>query len=216
MRIHVLHIPGMTGQGLLDNWFAQGLRQAGLDRVDVLNWPEARYRMLFNLRNREQHLAAAKEVAQHFEQARQRDPDAVQVITAHSTGAMITLDTLSTFDQPVVDQAWLLAAAVHHQYDLRPALSGAKRLINVHSARDVLALGAGTAVFGNADGPKGDSAGRVPFVGPGHDDPRVEQIAYDPRWSWTGNLGLHISVLFGTFARSVLVPEIRRRAQEAA
>ena len=212
MAIRVIHLPGMSGQGPLDNWFATGLRKAGLDDVQVINWPKSRLMMLFNLRNRNQHMTAARNLAGDLQQYHQRHPNHQQIITAHSTGAMVTLDTLSLLDAPIVSQAWLLAAAVHCEIDLTRALGGVKRIVNVYSPRDMLLLGAGTAIFGNADGVRGDSAGRVPFRGPGAEDDHVEQLPYNPLWSKSGNLGWHTSVLVGTFAEKVLGPMILARA----
>jgi hypothetical protein len=206
----------MSGAGPLDRWFARGLGRSGLGRVEVINWPRTRAWMLHNLRNREQHLRAARELADRLIAMHRREPRVELVVTAHSTGVMVTLDALARLGEPIVAQAWFLAAAVHRSSDLRPALGGVRRLCNLYSWRDVLALGMGTAVFGNADGLRGESAGRQPFVGPGSDDERVEQIAYDPRWRRTGNLGLHTTVLYGTFARGVLAPMIRRRLRGAA
>lgn len=215
MSIRIIHLPGMSGRGLLDDGFARGLRQAGFEDVQVIDWPRARYRLLFNLRNRGQHSRAAGELAEQLREHKAREPEAIQILTSHSTGAMVVLDTLSMLDEPIVSQAWLLAAAVHSEFDLRPALAGAGRLVNVYSPRDVLLLGAGTAIFGNADGRRGHSAGRLAFGGPGSDDSRVEQIAYDPQWAGSGNLGGHTSVLVGRFATTVIGPMLLQRIRES-
>ncbi len=213
--IHLLHIPGMSGAGPLDAWFARGLRRSGLGEVEVVNWPKLGLNMLYNLRNRAQHGRAADELAGRVRSIRARSPESAVVVTAHSTGAMVTLEALERLGEPTVAQAWLLAAAVHRGRDLRPALAGlvagTGRLCNVWSPRDVFLLGAGTAMFGNADGPRGESAGRTPFIGPGSDDDRVEQIQYDPRWAKSGHTGFHNTILFGTFAHGVLAPMIRQR-----
>lgn len=110
-----------------------------------------------------------------------------------------------------MDQAWFLNAAVSRSYDLAPALAGTRRLVNVYSESDYFILNLATKVFGSADGEFTDCAGHKPFIGPGSDSDKLEQIAYDKSWLRAGHVGLHTTSLFGPFARDVVLPMILER-----
>lgn len=191
-----------------DRWFVRGLRAGGLSRCRIFNWTRSRW-WLNNLRHREMHRQGAARLARWINRQHHRHPDRPIVLIGHSTGAMVLLDTLAQLEGPQAHAAWLIAAAVSNDYDLRSALEGTQRIVNMHSTGDWLILGAGTKLFGTADGPYQRSAGYTGFTGPGHDDPRLRQVPYDPKWLSCGNLGGHITPLFWRFARNVLGPMIR-------
>jgi hypothetical protein len=212
----VIYLPGMQGEMPGDRWLVRGLVEAGLTDSRIFNWPRSAW-PLTNLRNREGHTAAAHELVHQIRQT--HDPDAPSddvneptrrrvALIGHSTGAMVILDALAMLDAGEVEQAWLLAAAVGAGYDIRPALSKVDRLANVYSPVDWAVLSAGTMLFGTADGQCTAAAGYRGFTGPGHDDPRLTQMRYDPAWLKSGHYGGHLGPLGIPFARQVLGPAI--------
>lgn len=207
----VIYLPGMQGRMLGDRWLTQGLKDAGLSHVQTFNWPRSLW-PLRNLRDRAMHDVAADHLLELIAAERQYHPDRAVVLIGHSTGAMVILDALTRLDQPQVEQAWLIAAAVSCGYDLVGPLAGVKQMVSVHSPWDWAVLGAGTRLFGTADGLNEDAAGFRQFTGPGCDDPRLHQMAYDPAWARTGHLGGHLGPLNRFFARQIMGPMILNRA----
>ena len=203
----VIYLPGMQGAMLSDRWFVRGLRGGGLKRCRTFDWTRSRW-WLVNLRNRRTHRQGAVKLARWIARRKQRRPSQPIVLIGHSTGAMVILDALERLDAPHVDAAWFIAAAVSSNYDLSAALNGARRLVNMHSPGDWLVLGAGTTLFGTADGLYRKSAGFSGFTGTGSDDPRLRQVPYDPKWLASGHLGGHTTPLFRLFARDVLGPMV--------
>lgn len=205
-----IYLPGMQGERMGDRSFCAGLIEAGLRDSEIFDWPEHRW-MLNNLRDRESHRRMAEELAGRIGVLTDRRV----VLVGHSTGAMVILDTLEQLGRQPIEQAWLLNAAVSGDYDLRPALAGVRRLVNIYSPRDWLVLNVGTRLFGTADGPRKWCAGFSSFTGPGGDDPRLEQRCYDPAWLKAGHYGGHLGALLLTrFARDVIGPMILRTAAE--
>ncbi len=206
----VIYLPGMQGRMLGDRWLTQGLTDAGLRHVQTFNWPRSIW-PLRNLRDRAMHDAAADHLLQLIRAERQHHTDRALVLIGHSTGAMVILDALSRLDEAPVEQAWLIAAAVSCGYDLVQSLGGVEHLVSVYSPWDWAVLGAGTRLFGTADGLNEDAAGYRQFTGPGADDPKLHQMAYDPGWARTGHLGGHLGPLNRFFARRIMGPMILNR-----
>jgi len=211
--VRIEYVPGMQGEALGDRWFTAGLIEAGFAETTLFDWTGYRW-PLNNLRDRRQHARVGRELAARIAAAHRRQRDVRHVLIGHSTGAMVVLEALDALGTAIVDQAWLLNAAVSRRYDLRPALAGTRRLINIYSPFDWLVLNLGTRVFGTADGKREACAGFGPFVGGGCDDGRLEQIAWDRRWTKTGHYGGHLGPLMPInrlFVRDVLGPMVVQR-----
>lgn len=209
-NVRIEHVPGMQGDAPGDRWLVAGLKEAGFDDTTLFDWTGYRW-PLNNLRDRKQHRQAGQVLAERVASHHRHHPGTKHVLVGHSTGAMIILEALDQLGTAIVDQAWLLNAAVSRRYDLRPALAGARRLISIYSPFDYMVLNLGTRVFGTADGKREASAGFAPFVGPGSNDARLEQIAWDRRWARTGHYGGHLGPLTPInrlFVRDVLAPMI--------
>jgi hypothetical protein len=209
-QLRVMYLPGMQGQGPGDRWFTRGLREGGIRDVELFDWTSHKW-PLHNLRDRAQHARLGEELAEQIRSVRETDEARATVLVGHSTGAMVILEALRCFDEPAVEAAWFYNAAVSCGYDLRPSLGGARRICNVYSPLDWVVLSIGTKLFGSADGQNVDCAGHKPFCGPGSDDQRLEQIAYDPKWLLRGHYGGHLGVLLVGFARDIAAPMILER-----
>lgn len=206
---------GMAGCQRVDRRMLDALSAAGM-AVRINEWCGWWF-PLVNLRSRARHAAAAEEAVRMVEQARAEGEGSI-VLLGHSTGCLVTLDALERLvaeGAEPVDAAVLLAAAVDPDYDLTPALPGARRLISLRSPLDGWFLGLGTAVFGTADGRHRPAAGMVGFRGPGADDPRFEQHRFQRRWLRCGHYGGHLGCLSPRFGRAVLHPLLEGIAPEA-
>ena len=209
----VYYCPGMMGEIRADRQFLRGLAEGGVGDSVLFNWP--RYlNPLRNLRNRVQHHRAAGQLMETVRRFQRSSPDRPVVLMGHSTGTLVLLEALTLMEEGGVEQAWLLASAVRPGYDVRPALQRLDRLVNVYSRKDRWLAGWGTFFFGTADGAREPAAGKVGLVGPGADDPRVEQLAYESAWREHGHRGGHLGVLSREFAGHVIAPAILRHAPE--
>ncbi len=197
----------MQGEIRCDRWFCGGLRAGELSPVRIHDWTKYRW-PLKNLRNRAMHAAGAAEVADLVRAIRTSHPETRIVLTSHSTGAIIALEAAAQLEPGMVEQVWLLAAAVKRGYDLQPALVNVSCMVNVHSRLDLIFLWAGTLLFGTADGAHATSAGWGGFTGPGSDDAKLEQWAFRSKWSSMGYAGGHLGPLAAAFARRIIAPAI--------
>ncbi len=205
--VHLRHLPGMQGEIFLDRWFVRGLRRGGLEDSSVYHWTKHRW-PLRNLRDRAAHRAAAWELAERLTAFHAAHPGRPMVLTGHSTGALVVIETLANLEAGVVTQAWLISAAASRSYDLRPALAKVGRMVNVYSRLDWLTLSAGTTLFGTADGRRGAAAGWGRFTGPGSDSPKLEQWPHRLVWLKRFHGGGHLAPLNTAFARHVIAPAI--------
>jgi pimeloyl-ACP methyl ester carboxylesterase len=137
-------------------------------------------------------------------------------LVSHSAGGTVALAALETAPPGAVDRAVLLSPSVSADYDLRPALRAVRGGLDVfHSRRDLLYLGLGTGLVGNADGQPGAASGRVGFQ-PRIDSPadaalyaRLRQHPWDPALVWTGNRGGHEGSHQPRFLRAYVLPLFR-------
>lgn len=205
--IHLIHVPGMTGYTIKDARFVRTFNESDRIVAEGFDWPERWYMFLKNLRDRQQHGFAAEQLCDLVQSKRAAHPDDAIVLTGHSTGTLIILESLTQLPVGVVTQAWLLAAAVSPRFDLCDALAHTDRMVSVCSYGD-LHLSVGTPIGGTADGRHQFGAGCVGFRGPGSDASNFEQWRYRPSWIKHGYLGEHITVLATRFARNVITPSI--------
>lgn len=216
--VRIEHVPGMQGDAPGDRWLVRALVEAGFEQTSLFAWTGYRW-PLNNLRDRRQHRRVGRQLAERLQDLHRRDEAVRHVLIGHSTGAMVILEALARLGTAIVDQAWLLNAAVSRRFDLRPALAGTRRLINVYSPLDWAVLNLGTRVFGSADGLREPCAGFQPFIGPGCDDGRVEQIQHRRGWLRSGHYGGHLGALTPVnrlFVRDVLAPMIVERLAPTA
>lgn len=138
-------------------------------------------------------------------------------LVAHSSGAAVVLAAAEASPPGSIERIVLLAPAVAHDYDLRPALRAVRETIDVFvSRRDVGALVIGTGIAGTADRRRSAAAGRCGFTPiltcPGDELLYAKQRIHpwDPCVAWTGNRGSHYGTLEPGFMRSYVLPLLRR------
>jgi pimeloyl-ACP methyl ester carboxylesterase len=109
----------------------------------------------------------------------------------YSAGGFVAARALELLPAGVqVDSAALLSSAVSPWRDLRPACRAVRgRLLVSASVGDCWVLGAGTTLFGNADGVHSPGLGMLGYLGP--PDRKIVQVHWRPRMLRQGLLGLH-------------------------
>jgi pimeloyl-ACP methyl ester carboxylesterase len=138
-------------------------------------------------------------------------------LVGHSSGGAVVLAAAEAAPPGSIERIVLLAPAVSHLYDLRPALRTVRQGIDVFiSRRDVGALVLGTGIAGTADRRLAAASGHVGFT-PILSCPGDEQLytklrihPWDPSVAWTGNRGSHYGTLEPGFMRAYVLPLLRR------
>ena len=138
-------------------------------------------------------------------------------LVAHSSGAAVVLAAAEASPPGSIERIVLLAPAVAHDYDLRPALRSARQGIDVFiSRRDVGALVIGTGIVGTADRRVAAASGHLGFtpilICPGDEllYAKLRVHPWDPSVAWTGNNGSHYGTLEPGFMRAYVLPLLRR------
>ena len=212
----LIHLPGITGELVIDREFVRGMKQAGYQgEATILDWTSdntgiaALYAEKHNARE-------AEMLAERIVQLRRDNPKGRIVLSAHSGGNGIAVWALERLPDDVrIDDLLLLSPALSPDYDLSKALRHVSgRAYAFTSPYDLFILGAGTMLFRTMDGKRADSAGRVGFVRPaGADDSQYAKLVQHPyRASWIryGNIGDHIGVMSRRFVATVIAPLVVR------
>jgi pimeloyl-ACP methyl ester carboxylesterase len=138
-------------------------------------------------------------------------------LVGHSSGAAVVLAAAEASPPGSIERIVLLAPAVAHDYDLRPALRSTHQGIDVFiSRRDIGALALGTGIAGTADRRLAAASGRVGFtpilVCPGDEQlyAKLRVHPWDPCVAWTGHGGGHYGTLEPDFMRAYVLPLLRR------
>jgi hypothetical protein len=139
-------------------------------------------------------------------------------LVGYSAGCAVVLAAAECLPADSLDRVVLLAPAVSPCYDLRRALTSARRGTDVFtSQRDWLWLGLGTSLAGTPDGGRGVAAGRSgfcpPALLPGQEvlAGRLRQHAWTPCVGWTGNRGGHAGALEPAFVSAYVLPLLAHR-----
>lgn len=134
-------------------------------------------------------------------------------LLGYSAGATVALAAAEHLPPNGAARVVLLAPSVAADYDLRPALRGARDGIDVFtSARDWAYLGVGTGLWGTSDRRWTAAAGRVGFA-PRVETPldatlydRLRLHPWDPQVAWTGHRGGHAGSHRPDFLRAYVLP----------
>lgn len=168
----VVILPGIEGESAANRDVREGLYKAGIPYALVIyRWgtpipgPGG---MLVNQTDVARNRRMAEELASQIAQYQQKHTGKPVFIVGHSAGGGITVFTLESLAKTQgavpVDGAFLLSASISSDYDLTTALTMSRRgLVNVSNIEDPLLGPGGTGTFGNVDGKRGDSAGRIGF-----------------------------------------------------
>ena len=163
----VVILPGIEGQSTANMDIRQGLRDGGIPyALAIYRWGSGS--MLVNQTDVSGNRRKAEELAGRIATYQQRHTNRPIFLIGHSGGGGIAVFALEALAQipgaKPVDGVFLLSASISANYDLSYALRMTQRgLANVSNEEDEILRG--TAIFGNMDGGKGDSAGRTGFAG---------------------------------------------------
>lgn len=186
-------------------------------RVETFVWSHGYSRMLIDHVDHCNHLQEGRRLAAFIAAARQSCPEHGVYLVGHSSGSAVVLAAAEGSPPGSLERIVLLAPAVSHDYDLRPALRAARQGIDVFiSRRDIGALGAGTSIAGTADRRWSAASGRVGFTPiltcPG-DELLYAKLRIHP-WDrcvvWSGNRGSHYGTLEPGFMRAYVLPLLSR------
>lgn len=187
--------------------WSHGYRRMLIDHIDHCNHLEEGHRLAA--------LAAAVSVPTPSTGTRE-NPRSVYLV-AHSSGAAVALAAADASPPGSIERIVLLAPAVAHDYDLRPALRSVRQSIDVFiSRRDIGALVFGTGIAGTADRRRTAAAGHIGFTPllacPGDEIlyAKLRIHPWDASVAWTGNRGSHYGSLEPAFMRAYVLPLLRR------
>jgi pimeloyl-ACP methyl ester carboxylesterase len=210
----VILLPGIESGAWQLEGSIRGLRQAGVDRaIEVIEWGRRPLASMDNLTNLPANLERAKKIAGRVVSYEQEHPQRPVVVVGYSGGGGLAVLTAEALPEGCrIERMILIAAALAPDHDLSKTLSHCRDgLVNFYSERDVVMLGAGTALFGTIDRKYTPAAGRLGFrdtQGKLLADKRVTQIAWESGWLWLGHNGMHTGWLAPGWSRDVLAARI--------
>ena len=177
-------IPGVFGDGVWYDGMINAGKAAG-DSTGTVEWGSSKPLFFQNFSDPDVHAEAEKKLAAAIDAT----PASQQIdIIAHSAGCGVTLGALARCHRRV-STVVLLAPSVSPWYKLDAALSHVdNKLYSFYSSRDTTFLKWRTGNFGTYDNVKSYAAGYSGFEA---HDPKLVQIAYDPKWESLGNNGGH-------------------------
>jgi pimeloyl-ACP methyl ester carboxylesterase len=163
----VIVLPGIEGQSTWNRNIAKGLARGGVESaIEIYDWTTGTV-LLFavNLRALERNKAEARRVAERIMDYQDRYPGRPVHLFGHSGGggeAVLILEALPP--KRKISAAFLLAAAIGPEYDLRRALRRTEYgIYNFYSPYDIGFLKAGTTMMGTIDGRHTSAAGNRGF-----------------------------------------------------
>lgn len=185
-------------------------------RVETFVWSHGYRRIFIDHVDHCNHLEEGRRLAALAAAVKQSCPERSVYFVAHSSGAAVVLAAAEVLPPGSIERIVLLAPAVAHDYDLRPALRSVRQGIDVFSSRrDVGALVIAMGIAGTADRRRTAAAGRGGFTPiltcPGDEllYAKLRIHPWDPSVEWTGNRGGHYGTLEPGFMRSYVLPLLR-------
>jgi pimeloyl-ACP methyl ester carboxylesterase len=186
-------------------------------RVETFVWSHGYGRMLADHVDHCNHLEEGRRLAATIAAVKQSCPDRAVYLVGHSSGCAVVLAAAEAAPPGSIERVVLLAPAVAHNYDLRPALRSCRQGIDVFiSRRDIGALAIGTSIVGTADRRRSAAAGRIGFTPiltcPGDEllYAKLRIHPWDRAVEWTGNRGSHYGTLGQGFMRAYVLPLLSR------
>jgi hypothetical protein len=221
VKPYVLHLPGVSGESIIDHELRAGLRKAGFDgSIDIHDWT-CGDPGIPALHNRARNMEQAGKIAQRIEKQFRDQPHVPIYLTCHSGGAGPAVWALEQLPSDVSVKALvMIAPALSPGYDLSAALSRvAGKAYCFYSPDDDMVLGTGTKLFGTIDGVKSDAAGRIGFAQPASADDRqyakLVSRPYETAWARFGNIGGHVGCMTTPFVHAVVGPMLLEKTLSA-
>ena len=167
----VVILPGIEGESTANRNIRSGLYDADIPYALALySWgfPMPGIGMLVNQTDANRNRRQGKELAERVAAYQKKYPGRPIDLVGHSGGGGVCVFALEALSQlpgaKPIEGAFLLSASISSSYPMGRALRMTRKgIVNVANPEDGL-LNSGTATFGNVDGKKGPSAGRVGFV----------------------------------------------------
>ena len=192
----------------------QAVAEAGAPlHVETVAWSHGAGRVLADQMDFTHARAEGRRLAAEVKARRLMHPGQAVYLVGHSAGCAVVLAAAEEVPPATVEGVVLLAPSVSARYDVRPALRGTRRGIDVfYSERDVAMLGVGAAVVGTADRHWTAAAGRVGFrTEPATREDvalyaKLRQHAWSPEQAWTGHLGGHRGGFRPAYLRAYVLP----------
>ena len=217
----LIHLPGIAGSRLLDQYFVKGIRAGGYaGEIEIYDWTAGDPglgALLARRRNEEQAARLAERLAGLLKD----DPQLKIRLVGHSGGSGIAAWALERLPEGMrVETLVLVAPALSQRYDLSDALARVRgKAYAFTSEHDVIVLGAGTRVLGTIDGVKEEASGLRGFTKPkGADDAQYAKLVpmpYTAAWMKFDNIGDHIGPMGRRFAAAVISPIVQGKKPPA-
>ncbi|MGA2498890.1 MAG: hypothetical protein ABSH20_14200 [Tepidisphaeraceae bacterium] len=208
----LLHLPGIGGQRITEEWLLNGLKAGGLDaEYRVYDWTDGDIGLPALLAY-DANLARARKISESLAERIRKIPDQRIIVCSHSGGCGLAVWTLESLpDELQIDSLVMIAPALSPQYDLTRALRHVRGKLYVFSSPADIIVGAGTKVFGTIDGVKTEAAGLHGFECPAGADKnqyaKLVPLPYRSEWfALYGNAGTHICPMRTAFARGFIAP----------
>jgi pimeloyl-ACP methyl ester carboxylesterase len=186
-------------------------------RVETFVWSHGYGRVLVDHLDHCNHIEEGRRLASLVVAAKQNCPERNVYLVSHSSGAAVALAAAEAAPPSYIERIVLLAPAISHDYDLRPALRSVRQGIEAFvSRRDIGALVFATGIVGTADRERTAAAGRVGFTPilacPGDETlyAKLRIHPWDPSVAWTGNRGSHYGTLEPGYMRTYILPLLCR------
>jgi pimeloyl-ACP methyl ester carboxylesterase len=220
----LLHIPGVSGESIVDHTLVHGLVDGGFRPADIQIYDCTEHDGgIPALQATERHKKHARKIAEEITQEFRAEPTRPVYLISHSGGAGLAAWALEDLPADVkIERALFLAPALSPEYDLSKALSHVSdKAYVLYSAGDTVVLSVGTKTFGTIDGVYTEAAGVAGFKMPRTAaDPtqyrKLIQLPYDASWAQFDNFGSHIGPMATPFAAHVLVPLLQGKGPTTA
>lgn len=163
-------LSGVEGKGITTAGIEKGLKDSNVQsnvQVYRWGWPVPLLGMAMNQTDLLMHRAEARRIARKIVQYQQEHSDAEIDIVGHSAGGGLAIYVAEAMGKmpykPKLRSLVLLSPSISSGYNYSKALVQCSRgIVNFYNSADETLL-IGTALFGNIDGGRGPSAGRVGF-----------------------------------------------------
>ncbi len=161
----IVFVVNGVGQSTLISDRLEMITEANELKVKIQNvaWCRAGCSSLEHYKDHSGHLKAASAMAARTSKIRKESPDTEIYYVGHSTGARIALLAAEMAPEKSVNRIILIASAVGHTYDLRPALRASRNGIDHFWSPEDEFLDLVAETHGLPDGSKGRAAGQVGF-----------------------------------------------------
>ena len=198
----VLVLTGIEGRSRFNEEICRGLSDGGVNwAIELVDWTTPVPGMfLLDLWSEVRNRRKARQIVDRIARYHMAYPSRPVRIVAQSGGGAIAVWIAEAMGpKERLDGIVLMAATLSPEYPLHTALTRSRcGIVNFHSQKDWLFLGAGTTLYGTMDGKHTSSAGRVGFTVPSEAAragpySKLYQVAWDKQMGRAGHGGGHLS-----------------------